>query len=159
MVDHSVDRRVQVTGFGYEHDAPWAANVELFKQFTDETQGVRRLGAAAVDLCHVALGVVDAYWCAKPWFKALRLRVRSSAHAGASPSAVEHHLSGCEPKFSACAILVFSRHRANSLHSLFVRENACCTSLNWLAIHPASGSSVAVPSEDETGVRSGWRVL
>ena len=54
----------QVTGFGYEHDAPWAANMDLFKQFTDETQGVRRLGAAAVDLCHVALGVVDAYWCA-----------------------------------------------------------------------------------------------
>ena len=39
--------------------------MELFKQFTDETQGVRRLGAAAVDLCHVALGVVDAYWCVK----------------------------------------------------------------------------------------------
>ena len=52
----------QVTGFGYEHDAPWAANMELFKQFTDETQGVRRKGAAAVDLCHVALGIVDAYW-------------------------------------------------------------------------------------------------
>jgi myo-inositol-1(or 4)-monophosphatase len=25
-------------------------------------QGVRRLGAASVDLCHVALGVLDAYW-------------------------------------------------------------------------------------------------
>lgn len=32
-------------------------------------QGVRRLGAAAVDLCHVALGLVDAYWeyRLKPW--------------------------------------------------------------------------------------------
>eukprot|EP00983_Pelagomonas_calceolata_P061097 1146663-Pelagomonas_calceolata.AAC.6 len=32
-------------------------------------QGVRRLGAAAVDLCHVALGVVDATWeyQLKPW--------------------------------------------------------------------------------------------
>jgi len=47
---------LQVTGFGYEHDAAWSANMELFKQFTDETTGVRRLGAAAVDLCHVALG-------------------------------------------------------------------------------------------------------
>lgn len=46
----------QVTGFGYEHDDAWAANLELFKHFTDVTQGVRRLGAAAVDLCHVALG-------------------------------------------------------------------------------------------------------
>lgn len=25
-------------------------------QFTDESRGVRRLGAAAVDLCHVAIG-------------------------------------------------------------------------------------------------------
>ncbi len=46
----------QITGFGYEHDEAWAANLELFKEFTDESRGVRRLGAAAVDLCHVALG-------------------------------------------------------------------------------------------------------
>ena len=46
----------QVTGFGYDHDEAWAANVELFKQFTDASRGVRRLGAAAVDLCHTALG-------------------------------------------------------------------------------------------------------
>jgi myo-inositol-1(or 4)-monophosphatase len=24
-----------VTGFGYEHDDPWATNIELFKEFTD----------------------------------------------------------------------------------------------------------------------------
>ena len=47
---------LQVTGFGYEHDEAWAANMELFKEFTDVSRGVRRLGAAAVDLCHVALG-------------------------------------------------------------------------------------------------------
>ena len=31
--------------------------------------GVRRLGAAAVDLCHVSMGIVDAYWeyRLKPW--------------------------------------------------------------------------------------------
>ncbi|KAE8715356.1 Phosphatase IMPL1 [Hibiscus syriacus] len=31
--------------------------------------GVRRLGAAAVGMCHVALGVAEAYWeyCLKPW--------------------------------------------------------------------------------------------
>lgn len=51
-----------VTGFGYDHGAAWEANMALFKQFTDECQGVRRLGAAAVDICHVALGIVDGYW-------------------------------------------------------------------------------------------------
>lgn len=49
----------QVTGFGYDHDEAWATNVELFKQFTDASRGVRRLGAAAVDLCHTALGMDD----------------------------------------------------------------------------------------------------
>lgn len=63
------DPAAQVTGFGYEHDEAWAANMQLFREFTDVTQGVRRLGAAAVDLCHVALGVVDGYWeyRLKPW--------------------------------------------------------------------------------------------
>ena len=30
---------------------------------------MRRLGAAAADMCHVALGIVEAYWeyCLKPW--------------------------------------------------------------------------------------------
>lgn len=64
-----LQRSLLVTGFGYDHDEAWAANMELFKHFTDVTQGVRRLGAAAVDLCHVAMGVADAYWeyRLKPW--------------------------------------------------------------------------------------------
>ncbi|KAL7089672.1 hypothetical protein ACP275_13G198500 [Erythranthe tilingii] len=61
-----VERSLLVTGFGYEHDDAWATNIELFKEFTD---GVRRLGAAAVDMCHVALGIVEGYWeyRLKPW--------------------------------------------------------------------------------------------
>ncbi|CAM8891817.1 unnamed protein product [Rhodiola kirilowii] len=64
-----VERSLLVTGFGYEHDEAWATNIELFKQFTDVSRGVRRLGAAAVDMCHVALGIVEAYWeyRLKPW--------------------------------------------------------------------------------------------
>jgi myo-inositol-1(or 4)-monophosphatase len=65
----AINQSLLVTGFGYEHDEPWLANMDLFKQFTDESRGVRRLGAAAVDLCHVALGIVDGYWeyRLKPW--------------------------------------------------------------------------------------------
>ncbi len=51
-------RPLQITGFGYEHDEAWTTNLELFKHFTDVTQGVRRLGSAAVDMCHVASGAV-----------------------------------------------------------------------------------------------------
>lgn len=62
-------RSLLVTGFGYDHGLDWQANMELFKQFTDVCQGVRRLGAAAVDMCHVSLGLVDGYWeyQLKPW--------------------------------------------------------------------------------------------
>lgn len=64
-----VERSLLVTGFGYEHDDAWATNIELFKEYTDISRGVRRLGAAAVDMCHVALGIVEAYWeyRLKPW--------------------------------------------------------------------------------------------
>ncbi|KAI4370890.1 hypothetical protein MLD38_019187 [Melastoma candidum] len=64
-----VERSLLVTGFGYEHDDPWLTNMELFKEFTDISRGVRRLGAASVDMCHVALGIVEAYWeyRLKPW--------------------------------------------------------------------------------------------
>ncbi|OWM72743.1 hypothetical protein CDL15_Pgr024795 [Punica granatum] len=64
-----MERSLLVTGFGYEHDDVWATNIDLFKEFTDISRGVRRLGAAAVDMCHVALGIVEAYWeyRLKPW--------------------------------------------------------------------------------------------
>ncbi|PKA64067.1 Phosphatase IMPL1, chloroplastic [Apostasia shenzhenica] len=64
-----VERSLLVTGFGYEHDDAWATNIDLFKQFTDISRGVRRLGAASVDMSHVALGIVEAYWeyRLKPW--------------------------------------------------------------------------------------------
>ena len=43
--------------------------MKLIKHFTNITQGVRRLGAASVDLCHLASGVVDGFWefDLKPW--------------------------------------------------------------------------------------------
>ncbi|KAG0448911.1 hypothetical protein HPP92_027597 [Vanilla planifolia] len=64
-----VERSLLVTGFGYEHDDAWATNMNLFKHFTDISRGVRRLGAASVDMSHVALGIAEAYWeyRLKPW--------------------------------------------------------------------------------------------
>ncbi len=66
---NSLSESLLVTGFGYEHGEKWKANMELFKQFTDITQGVRRLGAAAIDLCHIASGKVDGFWefDLQPW--------------------------------------------------------------------------------------------
>ena len=58
-----------VTGFGYDHDINWKLNMDLFKHFTNNSQGVRRLGAASIDLCHLASGIIDGFWeyDLKPW--------------------------------------------------------------------------------------------
>ncbi|KAK1307878.1 hypothetical protein QJS10_CPA09g00909 [Acorus calamus] len=66
---NQVEKSLLVTGFGYEHDDPWVTNMNLFKEFTDISRGVRRLGAAAVDMSHVSLGIVESYWeyRLKPW--------------------------------------------------------------------------------------------
>jgi len=62
-------RALLATGFGYDHGADWEANMGLWRHFTDRCQGVRRLGAASVDLAHVGLGILDGYWefQLKPW--------------------------------------------------------------------------------------------
>ena len=54
-------RAFLVTGFPYDRADMWAA-VELFGRLTELTQDVRRLGAAALDLCYVAAGRLDAYY-------------------------------------------------------------------------------------------------
>ena len=65
----SVEKSLLIAGFGYEHGDLWEQNMTLFKHFTNTTQGVRRLGAAAVDICHVASGQADGFWeyDLKPW--------------------------------------------------------------------------------------------
>ena len=52
---HELQKSLLVTGFGYEHDEAWESNIKLFREFTDESQGVRRLGSAAIDMCHGTL--------------------------------------------------------------------------------------------------------
>ena len=44
-------------------------NLEYFGRFARMTQGVRRLGSAALDLCYVAAGRFDGYWelSLNPW--------------------------------------------------------------------------------------------
>ncbi|XP_060192135.1 phosphatase IMPL1, chloroplastic-like isoform X2 [Lycium barbarum] len=81
-----VEQSLLVTGFGYDHDDPWATNIELFKEFTDVSRGVRRLGAAAVDMCHVALGIAEAYWeyRLKPWDMAAGVLIVEEAGGTAS---------------------------------------------------------------------------
>lgn len=51
-----------VTGFPYDiRDNP-ANNLDNYARFALCTQGVRRLGSAALDACYVAAGRFDGYW-------------------------------------------------------------------------------------------------
>lgn len=51
-----------VTGFPYERKNLKNSNFKNFQNITLLTQGVRRDGAAALDLCYVAQGVLDGFW-------------------------------------------------------------------------------------------------
>jgi len=50
-----------VTGFPYDLQTA-EKNIYFFGHFTRLSQGVRRLGSAAIDLCYVASGRFDGYW-------------------------------------------------------------------------------------------------
>ncbi len=55
-------RCLLVTGFPYDIQENPRNNLELYARFTMLTQGVRRLGSAALDLSYVAAGRLDGYW-------------------------------------------------------------------------------------------------
>lgn len=50
------------TGFAYDRHSRLDNNYAEFAWFTHRTRGVRRPGAAAVDLAYVASGQLDGYW-------------------------------------------------------------------------------------------------
>lgn len=57
------------TGFPYEMGDRWHRSMDYFKLFYYRTRGIRRDGAAALDLCNVAAGRFDGFWeyDLKPW--------------------------------------------------------------------------------------------
>lgn len=57
------------TGFPYDRREKADYYLKFFKEFMMRTQGTRRAGAAALDLCHVACGRLDGFWefNLKPW--------------------------------------------------------------------------------------------
>jgi myo-inositol-1(or 4)-monophosphatase len=50
------------TGFGYELSKLERNNLGYFSEFMLRSRGVRRGGAAAIDYCYVAAGILDGYW-------------------------------------------------------------------------------------------------
>jgi myo-inositol-1(or 4)-monophosphatase len=64
-----LQRSLLVTGFPYDIQNPKINNLNNFAHFAKISQGVRRLGSAALDLCYVATGRFDGYWemALQPW--------------------------------------------------------------------------------------------
>jgi myo-inositol-1(or 4)-monophosphatase len=64
-----LNRSLLVTGFAYDIRTNPYNNLGLFEKFSKLSQGVRRLGSAALDLCYVACGRLDGFWeiAIQPW--------------------------------------------------------------------------------------------
>ncbi len=64
-----LQKSLLVTGFPYDAWNTLQDNFANFVRFAKLTQGVRRLGSAALDLCYVAAGRFDGFWelALKPW--------------------------------------------------------------------------------------------
>ena len=64
-----LQKSLLVTGFPYDILNPEINNLDNFAHFARKSQGVRRLGSAALDLCYVAAGRFDGFWelALQPW--------------------------------------------------------------------------------------------
>ncbi len=65
----SLGASLLATGFPYDIQTDSRNNLDNFCAFAVRTQGIRRAGSAAVDLCYVAAGRFDGFWELKlnPW--------------------------------------------------------------------------------------------
>ncbi|MFZ2097134.1 MAG: inositol monophosphatase family protein [Anaerolineales bacterium] len=57
-----LDQALLVTGFPYDIRTNPMNNLDHYAYFALHSQGVRRLGSAALDLCYVACGRLDGFW-------------------------------------------------------------------------------------------------
>lgn len=64
-----LDKALLATGFPYDHRENADFYLSFFRGFMTRCQGIRRAGAAALDLCYVACGRLDGFWelKLKPW--------------------------------------------------------------------------------------------
>ena len=65
----TLDRSLVATGFAYDVHESDDDNLASFARVVKSARGIRRDGSAALDLCYVAAGRLDAYWelKLKPW--------------------------------------------------------------------------------------------
>lgn len=128
-----VDDALLATGFAYDRTRRRDNNYAEFAHFTHRSHGVRRAGAAAVDLAWVAAGCLDGYWerGLSPWD--LAAAVVLVEEAGGVVSAYDGSpLEVSDGRLIACA---------PGLHTAMVSSLA--------ALQPLAGSSYGAPELDQ----------
>ncbi|MFT5443169.1 MAG: myo-inositol-1(or 4)-monophosphatase [Myxococcota bacterium] len=77
----ALDSSLVATGFAYDIHKSDVDNIENFGRMIKAVRGLRRDGSAALDLCYVAAGRLDAYWEFKlhPWDVAAGLLIVEEA--------------------------------------------------------------------------------
>ena len=90
-----LDQALLATGFPYDRRTAEDNNVTAFGVFLRRCQGIRRAGAAALDLAYVACGRIDGYWEMRlePWdFSAGALIVREAGGTVTDYHGVAHEV-------------------------------------------------------------------
>jgi myo-inositol-1(or 4)-monophosphatase len=112
-----LDHALLVTGFPYDIRTNPETNLDHYARFALQSQGVRRLGSAALDLCYVASGRFDGYWelRLKPWDVAAGALIAREAGAAVT------NLSGGADVITSPQSVVVANSR---LHHLMLGELA-----------------------------------
>lgn len=111
----ALEHSLLVTGFPYDIRTNHQTNLDLFAKFSLNSQGVRRLGSAALDLCYVAAGRFDGYWEMRlsPWDLAAGSLI--AQEAGAKVSDLKGGRDYLEPPYSILAA-------APNIHAQMLKE-------------------------------------
>ena len=91
---NKLSKALVATGFPYQFGEHWQHSMTLFEVFYRNCHGVRRDGAAALDLCYVAAGRFDGFWEyeLQPWDVAAGLLIVQEA--GGKVTDFENNPSG-----------------------------------------------------------------
>ncbi|TYB31107.1 MAG: inositol monophosphatase, partial [Candidatus Mcinerneyibacterium aminivorans] len=60
--NNKLSESMVATGFAYDRDKSGNNNLDNFKRLALKAKGIRRMGAAALDLAYVASGRFDGFW-------------------------------------------------------------------------------------------------
>ena len=118
-----LDHALLATGFAVRVPTELRAQLAIFSDMLEQCADVRRAGAAALDLAHVASGRLDGFWefGLKPWDVAAgTLLVQESGGLVGDPQGGESHLEdgdivAANPKLFRYILARLARHRSSAV--------------------------------------------